>query len=102
MKYIHTKNVYLILILLFLLIQEDVEGWLIELGLHEYWPIFVSNSYTEQRDLADLKYMSADQISTLFNIKKEGHLRKLLNATKVLQYPTKGKHKCFSDCKETF
>jgi len=70
-------------------VPENVEEWLIKLGLDEHWPKFSSNSYTEPRDLADIKYMSNDTISTIFDIRKEAHLKKLTMATSVLQYPTK-------------
>ena len=63
---------------------------MIDLGLEQYWPAFYENSYTEPRDLADIKYLPADSISAIFGIKKEAHLKKLKMATSVLQYPTKG------------
>ena len=72
------------------LLQENVEEWLINLGLDEYWPRFLANSYTEPQDLADLKYMTQDAIEALFNMQKEAHLKRLKMATNVLQYPTKG------------
>ncbi|XP_057290350.1 uncharacterized protein LOC130613049 [Hydractinia symbiolongicarpus] len=74
---------------LFQEVPENVEEWLMKLGLEEYWPKFLANSYTEPRDLADIKYMTRDTISALFDINKEAHIKKLLMATSVLQYPTK-------------
>ena len=65
---------------------------MINLGLEEYWPQFATNSYTEARDLADLKHMDRDTIKTLFNIEKEGHFKRLILAISALQYPTKGTH----------
>jgi len=70
-------------------VPENVEEWLINLGLEEYWPQFATNSYTEARDLADLKHMDRDTIKTLFNIEKEGHFKRLILAISALQYPTK-------------
>ena len=61
-----------------------------ELGLDQYWEAFRENSYTEPRDLADIKYLPADSISSIFGIVKEAHLKKLKMATSVLSYPTKG------------
>ena len=80
----------LLLASIMFLLQENVEEWLINLGLDEYWPKFLSNSYTEPQDLADLKYMTQDAIATLFDMRKEAHLKRLKMATSVLQYPTKG------------
>lgn len=70
-------------------VPENVEDWLMNLGLEEYWPRFYENSYTEPRDLADIKYMNTENISSLFGITKEAHLKKLKMATSVLQYPTR-------------
>ena len=70
--------------------QDNVEEWLTKHGLAEYWPTFNENSYTEPRDLADIKYMSSDVITNMFGIVKKAHLRKLKELTSVLQYPTKG------------
>lgn len=70
-------------------IPENVQEWLTNIGLEEYWGKFFENSYTEPRDLADIKYLSREEIMSLFQIKKEGHIRRLLKATSVLQYPTK-------------
>ena len=61
-----------------------------QLGLEEYWPEFSRNSYTDPHDLADIKYMNKETISVNFKIEKEGHLKRLIRATSVLQYPTKG------------
>eukprot|EP00794_Sanderia_malayensis_P016107 gene16107-17728_t len=69
-------------------VPEDVEEWLTRLGLEEYWPRFKENSYSEPRDLADLKFMDRETLQNTFDIEKEGHLTKIFNAVKKLQYPT--------------
>lgn len=82
-------------------LKENVEDWLNELGLDQYWEAFRENSYTEPRDLADIKYLPADSISAIFGIVKEAHLKKLKMATSVLSYPTKGFHFFFTFSLET-
>uniref|UniRef100_A0A7M5WVI9 chitin synthase n=1 Tax=Clytia hemisphaerica TaxID=252671 RepID=A0A7M5WVI9_9CNID len=74
-------------------VPESVEEWLINLALEEYWPKFYESSYTEPRDLADIKYMTSENITTIFGISKEGHLKRIKAATSVLQYPTKSQTK---------
>ena len=67
-----------------------MEEWLIRLGLEDYWSKFKENSYTEPRDLADLKFMDKETLKANFEITKEGHLSRIFNAVKKLQYPTAG------------
>eukprot|EP00112_Aurelia_sp_Birch-Aquarium-sp1_P009840 Seg2134.2 transcript_id=Seg2134.2/GoldUCD/mRNA.D3Y31 product="Chitin synthase chs-2" protein_id=Seg2134.2/GoldUCD/D3Y31 len=69
-------------------VPEDVEEWLTRLGLEDYWSKFKENSYTEPRDLADLKFMDKETLKANFEITKEGHLSRIFNAVKKLQYPT--------------
>ena len=61
------------------------------LGLQEYWGHFEKNSYSEPNDLADLKVMDNNTLSSIFNVRKSGHLKKLIRAIKHLEYPTTGK-----------
>ena len=72
-------------------LPDDVEGWLINLGLERYWSKFKEEDVKETKDLAQLKAIENDpkQISERFNITKRGHLRKLTGAVKSLQYATK-------------
>ena len=62
-------------------------------GLDAYYPKFEENSYTEPRDLADIKAMSVEEIMNLFEITKKAHLKKLMAAIQKLQYPSKGNFK---------
>ena len=70
-------------------VPEDVEEWLINLGLERYWPKFKEEDVKETKDLAQLKTMDSKQLSESFNMTKRGHLRKLKGAVKFLQYATK-------------
>ena len=70
-------------------VPEDVEGWLLNLGLEIYWPQFKKEDVKEPKDLAQLKSMDSKDMSTRFSITKQGHLRKLCEAVKFLQYATK-------------
>ena len=69
-----------------------------KLGLEEYWPRFKENSYSEPKDLADLKFMDKETLRNTFGIEKEGHLRKFTQAVQKLQYPTAGKNLSTTRC----
>ena len=73
-----------------LLLQQNVQDWLEELGLAEYWPKFESSGYTEPSDLEDLKNMTKDGLKETFSIHKPGHFNRLLSAIRKLQYPNQG------------
>lgn len=68
-------------------IPDDVEEWLEDLGLQEYWPRFESNGYKEPCDLEDLKGLDKKSLKETFHIWKRGHLNKLVVGIKKLQYP---------------
>ena len=76
----------------FVSLQDRVDGWLDELGLHEYWLNFKNNGYTTPRDLEGLKIMNkSDLTATLqddLGVVKKGHFEKLIHAIKKLQYPS--------------
>jgi len=74
-------------------VPDDVEEWLIKLGLEDYWSRFKENSYTTARDLADMKFMDKVTMRDTFEVYKEGHLRKLMTAVQKLQYPTQAQKK---------
>ena len=64
------------------------------LGLSRYWPQFITNGYSEPEDLEDLKMMSKDAVKDTFKVYKAGHVKKILQAIKKLQYPNMGKNHC--------
>ncbi|KAK3729476.1 hypothetical protein QZH41_007435 [Actinostola sp. cb2023] len=70
-------------------IPTDVKQWLVELGLGEYWPYFLNNSYTEPNDLEDLKRIDKEQLKTDFKVRKVAHINMLCQAIKKLQYANK-------------
>jgi len=74
-------------------VPENVEEWLVKLGLQKYWTTFKENSYTTARDLTDVKLMNRDTMKLTFKIDKEGHLKKLMRAVQKLQYPTQAQKK---------
>jgi len=74
-------------------VPENVEAWLTNLGLEQYWTMFSENSYVQARDLADVKLMDKETMKNIFRVFKEGHLEKLARAVKKLQYPTKAQKK---------
>ena len=92
---VETLRSFLLLLLLLLTVcfydQGNVEHWLDELGLGEYWLKFESSGYTDPSDLEDLKNMSKDSLKETFNMHKPGHLNKLISAIRKLQYPNQGK-----------
>ncbi|KAK3729654.1 hypothetical protein QZH41_006394 [Actinostola sp. cb2023] len=69
--------------------KTDVKQWLVELGLGEYWPYFLNNSYTEPNDLEDLKRIDKEQLKTDFKVRKVAHINMLCQAIKKLQYANK-------------
>lgn len=71
-------------------VQDDVEEWLEDLGLHQYWPQFESNGYKEPCDLEDLKGLDKKSLKETFHIWKRGHLNKLVLGIRKLQYPHEG------------
>lgn len=71
--------------------QENVEDWLTELGLDEYWENFAQSGYTEPRMLEDLKVMNKETLKETFRIIKPGHLDKMYKAILKVQYPTEGR-----------
>jgi len=74
-------------------IPLDVQEWLEEHGLGDYWPKFESSGYTEPSDLEDLKKINKDNLKETFNIHKPGHFNRLLFAIRKLQYPNQGQIK---------
>ena len=82
-------RVYCIFVLKF---QENVDKWLTDLGLHEYWIKFKGNAYDNPKALEDLKAMSSEDLEKLlrdeFEILKKGHIKKLRVAIQRLQYPS--------------
>ena len=76
--------------LIFVTLQENVEVWLQEHGLEEYWPLFRSNGYAEPSDLVDLKKMSKEKLKETLLIRKPGHLNRLKSLINKLQYPNRG------------
>ena len=71
--------------------QENVEDWLNELGLDEYWENFTQSGYTEPRMLEDLKIMNKETVKETFRIDKPGHLDKMYKAIQKVQYPSEGR-----------
>ncbi|PFX22865.1 Ankyrin repeat and sterile alpha motif domain-containing protein 1B [Stylophora pistillata] len=74
-------------------IPENVESWLQEHDLEEYWPSFRDKCYTEPSDLVDLKNMSKDRLKEVLLIQKPGHLNRLKSLINKLQYPNRGQKK---------
>ncbi|XP_020627360.1 uncharacterized protein LOC110064629, partial [Orbicella faveolata] len=74
-------------------IPQNVQEWLEEHGLGDYWPKFESSGYTEPSDLEDLKKINKDNLKETFNIHKPGHFNRLLSAIRKLQYPNQGQIK---------
>ncbi|XP_068739017.1 uncharacterized protein [Montipora capricornis] len=74
-------------------IPDNVEEWLKELGLGEYWPTFERSGYKEPSDLEDIKNMKRDGLKETFNIYKTGHFKRLSSAIRKLQYPNQGQKK---------
>ncbi|XP_028399424.1 uncharacterized protein LOC114522855 isoform X2 [Dendronephthya gigantea] len=73
-------------------VPDNVDIWLTDLGLHEYWLNFKRNSYDNPKALEDLKVMNQSDLNTLLNddfeIWKSGHVKKLTLAIRRLQYPS--------------
>ncbi|KAK3724973.1 hypothetical protein QZH41_005874 [Actinostola sp. cb2023] len=78
-------------------IPTDVKQWLVELGLGEYWPYFLNNSYTEPNDLEDLKRINKEQLKTDFKVRKVAHINMFCHAIKKLQYANKDEFGCNLD-----
>lgn len=72
-----TKVLRAIVWFYFLYKKENVQEWLEEHGLGDYWPKFESSGYTEPSDLKDLKNISKDNLKETFNIHKPGHFNRL-------------------------
>ena len=68
-----------------------MQEWLDELGLKEYWPMFERNSYIDPTDLEDLKALEKDILRETLDIRKQGHLNRLISALRKLRYSNKGK-----------
>ena len=87
----NVTSLFILLVTSYFCHQENVEHWLDELGLGEYWPTFESNGYAEPSDLEDLKTMDEGSLEEVFNICKSGHMTRLISAIRKLQYPNQGK-----------
>lgn len=81
--------------------QENVEDWLTELGLDEYWENFTQSGYTEPRMLEDLKLMNKEELKETFRIIKPGHLDKMYKAIQKVQYPSEGRCFCYPNSHST-
>lgn len=82
-------------------VPENVEDWLNELGLDEYWTNFTQSGYTEPRMLEDLKIMNKETLKETFGITKPGHLDKLYKAIQKVQYPTEAQRRIRHTREET-
>ncbi|CAB4012509.1 Chitin synthase 6, partial [Paramuricea clavata] len=73
-------------------VPDNVDKWLTDLGLHEYWLNFKTNSYDNPKALEDLKVMSPSDLNKLLHdeleVWKRGHVEKLTHAILKLQYPS--------------
>lgn len=68
-----------------------MQEWLNELGLKEYWPTFEQSGYKEPSDLEGLKGMGKDTLKGTLDIRKQGHLNRLISTIRKLQYSNQGK-----------
>ncbi|XP_046857125.1 uncharacterized protein LOC124450504 isoform X2 [Xenia sp. Carnegie-2017] len=73
-------------------VPDNVDKWLADLGLHDYWLNFKNNSYDNPKALEDLKVMNSKDLSKVLtddlHVTKKGHLKKLTTAVRKLQYPS--------------
>ncbi|XP_032242861.1 uncharacterized protein LOC5517022 [Nematostella vectensis] len=74
-------------------VPDNVQQWLEDLSLGQYWPHFVDNSYTEPSDLEDVKSMGRDLVQETFRVHKMAHINILWQAIRKLQYPNTGQVK---------
>lgn len=74
-------------------VPGNVEDWLTDIGLDEYWEKFEQSGYTEPRMLEDLKIMNKDTLKNDFGIFKPGHLDKLYKAVQKVQYPSESQRR---------